>query len=191
MRGILFAQLLKDPDRKTSFPSPVQRKTVGLSKVGPLSSASRSCCHARNSSFSEGACHIEHVYQGHKRIDCCNKKTAQQTHFDVFTVENVCVLWAVHQDFGPLPPSALSLLRTLAHGGPLTASVPHDAVLLETGSTSLGDSVKLNYQLNWDLSAFIQSNVFLNRQKNFIVTPWWLMKTRTKVHWKFFLLVNK
>lgn len=55
MRGILLAQLLKDPEMKTSLPSPVQRKTVGLSSVGPLSSASKSCCHARNSSFSIGA----------------------------------------------------------------------------------------------------------------------------------------
>lgn len=59
------------------------------------------------------------------------------THFNVFTVENVSVLWAVHQDFGPLPPSPRSLVRALAHGGPLTAGVPHDAVLFKTGSRLL------------------------------------------------------
>lgn len=60
MRGILLAQLLKDPERYTSFPSPFQRKTVGRSRVGALSSDSKSCRQARNSSFSKGAWNTNH-----------------------------------------------------------------------------------------------------------------------------------
>lgn len=54
VKGILL-QLLKDPDKYTSFPPPVQRKTVGRAWVGVLSLTSRSCCQARNSSLSNGA----------------------------------------------------------------------------------------------------------------------------------------
>ena len=55
VKGILLFQLLKEPDTKTSFPTPVHRNTVGLSATGPLSLASMSCRQAKNSSFSIGA----------------------------------------------------------------------------------------------------------------------------------------
>ena len=50
LRGILEAQLLKDPDTNTSLAAPAHLNTVGLAcGVGLLLSLSRSCCQARNS----------------------------------------------------------------------------------------------------------------------------------------------
>ena len=56
------------------------------------------------------------------------------TYFHVFTMKNICILGAVHQDLWPLPllvPSAVPpTLLPLAHGSPLTACIPHDSVFL-------------------------------------------------------------
>lgn len=55
-KGILVAQLLKEPETKTSLAGPDQRNTVGLAcEFGLLLSLSRSCCQARNSWISCGA----------------------------------------------------------------------------------------------------------------------------------------
>lgn len=55
-KGILVAQLLKEPETKTSLAGPDQRNTVGLAcEFGLLPSLSRSCCQARNSWISCGA----------------------------------------------------------------------------------------------------------------------------------------
>lgn len=55
LSGILVAQLLKEPDTKTSLAPPDHLNTVGLACVGLLLSLSRSCCQARNSCISCGA----------------------------------------------------------------------------------------------------------------------------------------
>lgn len=47
-----MAQLLKEPDTKTSLADPAHLKTVGLACAGSLLSQSRSCCQARNSCMS-------------------------------------------------------------------------------------------------------------------------------------------
>lgn len=53
-RGILVAQLLKEPETKTSLAAPDHLNTVGLASVGLLLSFSRSSCQARNSCISCG-----------------------------------------------------------------------------------------------------------------------------------------
>lgn len=56
LSGILVAQLLKEPDTKTSLAEPAHLKTVGRAwALGLLLSLSRSCCQARNSWISCGA----------------------------------------------------------------------------------------------------------------------------------------
>lgn len=55
LSGILVAQLLKEPETKTSLATPDHLNTVGLACVWLLLSLSRSCCQARNSCISCGA----------------------------------------------------------------------------------------------------------------------------------------
>lgn len=55
------------------------------------------------------------------------------TYFQVFTVKNICIFRAVHENFGPLAilgaPAVPPLgLVPVAHGSPLTACVPHCVV---------------------------------------------------------------
>ena len=55
LSGILLAQLLKEPETKTSLAPPFHVKTVGLLCAGFLVLLSRSRCQARNSCISCGA----------------------------------------------------------------------------------------------------------------------------------------